>query len=52
MGDGPGFKNLAWIQPERKTALVILTNGERGIRLYSWLLRSLLREDPAALYWV
>jgi CubicO group peptidase (beta-lactamase class C family) len=52
MGDGPGFKNLAWVEPERKTALVILTNGERGIRLYSWLLRSLLREDPAALYWV
>lgn len=51
-GDGPGFKNFAWVQPARKTALVFLTNGDRGAALYAWVLRQLLREDPAALYWI
>jgi hypothetical protein len=51
-GDGPGFKHLAWIQPARKTALVFLTNGDRGTSLYSWLFRQLLQDDPAALYWI
>lgn len=52
MGDGPGFENLAWVAPERRTALILLTNGDRGSRLYSWIFRSVLRGDPAALYWV
>jgi CubicO group peptidase (beta-lactamase class C family) len=51
-GDGPGFKNFAWVQPARKAALVFLTNGDRGASLYAWVFRELLREDPAAFYWI
>ena len=51
-GDGPGFKNFAWVQPPRKTALVFLTNGDHGAELYGWVFRQLLREDPAAFYWI
>ena len=51
-GDGPGFKNFAWVQPSRKTALVFLTNGDHGAALYAWVFRKMLREDPAAFYWI
>jgi CubicO group peptidase (beta-lactamase class C family) len=51
-GDGPGFKNFAWVHPARRTALVFLTNGDRGAALYAWLFRQLLRDDPAAMYWI
>jgi CubicO group peptidase (beta-lactamase class C family) len=51
-GDGPGFKNFAWLQPATKTSLVFLTNGDRGASLYAWLFRKLLDEDPAAFYWI
>jgi CubicO group peptidase (beta-lactamase class C family) len=51
-GDGPGFKNFAWVQPSRKTALVFFTNGDRGAALYAWVFRELLREDSAAFYWI
>jgi CubicO group peptidase (beta-lactamase class C family) len=51
-GDGPGFKNFAWVQPSRKTALVLLTNGDRGAALYAWVFRRLTGEDPAAFYWI
>jgi CubicO group peptidase (beta-lactamase class C family) len=49
-GDGPGFKNFAWLQPERHLALVLLTNGEHGLQAYSSVLRNLLAAEPAALY--
>lgn len=51
-GDGPGFKNFTWIQPEQKTALVFFTNGEHGQSTYSLAFRQLLREDPASLAWI
>ena len=51
-GDGPGFKNFCWVQPARKTALVFFTNGDSGAALYAWLFRRLLKEDPAAFYWI
>lgn len=51
-GDGPGFKNFAWVQPERNTALVFFTNGDHGLQSYSSVLRNLLAEDPASLYWL
>jgi CubicO group peptidase (beta-lactamase class C family) len=51
-GDGPGFKHLAWIRPRAKTSAVFLTNGDRGQALYSWVLRRVLQEDPATLYWL
>jgi CubicO group peptidase (beta-lactamase class C family) len=51
-GDGPGFKNFAWVQPGRKIQLVFLTNGDRGAALYTWVFRQLTREDPAAFYWI
>ncbi len=51
-GDGPGVKNFAWIQPERKTVLVFFTNGDHGLPLYSAVFRKLLAEDPASLYWL
>ena len=51
-GDGPGFKNFAWVQPQRKTYLVLLTNGDHGQALYSWVVRKLLTEDPASLNWI
>lgn len=51
-GDGPGFKNFAWVHPARKTALVFLTNGDHGASMYAWLFRQLTREDPAAFYWI
>jgi len=50
-GDGPGFKNFAWVQPDRKTRLVLFTNGDRGAALYAWVFRQLTGEDPAAFYW-
>jgi len=51
-GDGPGFKNLCWIQPARKSALVFFTNGDSGAALYAWLFRQLMNEDPSAFYWI
>ena len=51
-GDGPGFKNFTWIQPERKTALVFFTNGDHGQSTYSYAFRQLLKEDPASLMWI
>lgn len=51
-GDGPGFKNFTWVQPERKTALVFFTNGDHGLQLYSFIFRKLLAQDPASLYWL
>ena len=51
-GDGPGFKNFTWIQPERKTALVLFTNGDHGQATYSYAFRQLLKEDPASLMWI
>jgi CubicO group peptidase (beta-lactamase class C family) len=51
-GDAPGFKNLAWVQPAKKTALVFFTNGDNGVALYAWMMRNLLSEDPACLYWI
>jgi CubicO group peptidase (beta-lactamase class C family) len=51
-GDGPGFKNLAWVQPGRKTALVLLTNGDNGQQAYSAVLQKLLEIDPACLHWI
>lgn len=51
-GDGPGFKNFTWIQPERKAALVFFTNGDHGQATYSVVFRQLLKEDPAALAWI
>ncbi|HEX6084421.1 MAG TPA: serine hydrolase domain-containing protein [Thermoanaerobaculia bacterium] len=51
-GDGPGFKHLAWIRPRAKTGVVFLTNGDRGQALYSRVLRRVLGEDPATLYWL
>lgn len=51
-GDGPGFKNFTWIQPERKTALVFFTNGDHGQPTYSAAFRQLLKEDPASLMWI
>jgi len=51
-GDGPGTKNLAWIEPHNDTAVCVFTNGERGAGLYSGVLRRLLSEDAAVFYWV
>lgn len=51
-GDGPGFKNFAWLQPEKKTAVAFFTNGDHGLSLYSVVFRKLLTEDPASLYWL
>ncbi|MEK6336821.1 MAG: serine hydrolase domain-containing protein [Acidobacteriota bacterium] len=51
-GDGPGFKNFAWVEPEKQTALVFLTNGDHGYQLYSAVFRQLLAEDPASLWWL
>lgn len=51
-GDGPGFKNFAWVQPERNTALVFFTNGDHGQQLYSAVFRKILNSDPASLYWL
>jgi CubicO group peptidase (beta-lactamase class C family) len=51
-GDGPGFKNFAWVQPDTQTALVFFTNGDHGLSAYSWAFRTLLAEDPASLAWL
>ena len=50
-GDGPGFKNFCWIQPDTQTALVIFTNGDHGQPAYSWVFRKLVG-DAAALAWI
>lgn len=51
-GDGPGFKNFCWVQPERKSALVFFTNGDSGAALYAWLFRQLTNGDLSAFYWI
>lgn len=51
-GDGPGFKNFAWVQPETQTAVVLFTNGDHGQPAYSWVFRALTGEDPASLAWI
>lgn len=51
-GDGPGFKNFTWIQPERKTVMVFFTNGDHGQPAYSAAFRQLLKEDPASMMWI
>ncbi len=51
-GDGPGFKNFAWVQPETQTALVLFTNGDHGQSAYSWAFRALTGKDPASLAWI
>jgi hypothetical protein len=50
-GDGPGFKNFAWVQPDTQTALVIFANGDHGEAAYSWVFRKLVG-DAAALAWI
>jgi CubicO group peptidase (beta-lactamase class C family) len=50
-GDGPGFKNFCWLQPDTQTALVIFTNGDHGHAAYSWVFRKLVG-DAAALAWI
>lgn len=51
-GDGPGYKNLALVHPQSKTALAIFTNGERGANLYAGILRQKLGRDAAVFYWI
>ena len=51
-GDGPGFKNFCWVQPARRSALVLFTNGDSGAALYAWLFRQLMNEDPSVFYWI
>ena len=50
-GDGPGFKNFCWIQPDTQAALVMFTNGDHGQSSYSWVFRKLVG-DVAALAWI
>src|SRR5688572_25963624 len=50
-GDGPGFKNFCWIQPDTQTAFVIFTNGDHGQPAYSWVFRKLVG-DAASLAWI
>ena len=50
-GDGPGFKNFTWVQPDTQTALVFFTNGDHGQAAYSWVFRKLVG-DAAALAWI
>ena len=51
MGDAPGYKTFAWIEPRRKACVAFFTNAERGAALYGWELRKALGRDSAALYW-
>jgi CubicO group peptidase (beta-lactamase class C family) len=50
-GDGPGFKNFAWVQPETNTYLVFFTNGDHGQAAYSFVFRKLVG-DVASLAWL
>ncbi len=50
-GDGPGFKNFCWVQPDTQTAIVIFTNGDHGQPAYSWVFRKLVG-DAASLSWI
>ncbi len=51
-GDGPGYKNFAWIEPEKKTALAFFTNGDHGLQTYSAAFRTIVGEDPLSLSWL
>jgi CubicO group peptidase (beta-lactamase class C family) len=51
-GDGPGYKNFAWIEPEKKTALAFFTNGDHGLQTYASAFRRILGEDPLSLSWL
>ena len=50
-GDGPGFKNFCWVQPDTQTSLVIFTNGDHGQPAYEWVFRKLVG-DVASLAWI
>ena len=50
-GDNPGFKNIYFADPVRERALVVLTNGDRGARVYERVVRARTGLDhPAFLF--
>jgi len=51
-GDGPGFKNFAWVHPATNTAVVFFTNGDHGQSAYSLAFRKLVGQDPASQAWI
>ena len=51
-GDNPGFKNFVVVEPAANSALVILTNGNAGARVYERVLRARTGVDHPAFLWI
>ena len=50
-GDNPGFKNFVAVDPQAGSGVAILTNGDRGARVYERVVRQMTGIDhPAFLY--
>jgi CubicO group peptidase (beta-lactamase class C family) len=50
-GDNPGFKHYAYADPGAKRAMVVLTNGDRGARVYERVIRTLSGIDRPGFLW-
>jgi CubicO group peptidase (beta-lactamase class C family) len=51
-GDNPGFKNFVVLEPARRSALVIFTNGNAGQRVYERVVRARTGIDHPAFLWI
>jgi len=50
-GDNPGFKHYAYADPGAKRAMVVLTNGDRGARVYERVIRTVSGIDRPGFLW-
>jgi CubicO group peptidase (beta-lactamase class C family) len=50
-GDNPGFKNIYFADPQRMSAIVVFTNGDRGARVYERVIRATTSTDHPAFLW-
>jgi hypothetical protein len=51
-GDNGAFKNFLYADPHTGHALLILTNGERGLRLCERVLRRVIGYEHPGFLWV
>lgn len=51
-GDNPGFKNIVFVEPARKEALAVFTNGDKGAAVYRNVVRATHRVEHPALLWL
>jgi CubicO group peptidase (beta-lactamase class C family) len=50
-GDNPGFKNFLVVDPRRRTAAVVFTNADSGMRVAERAVRAITGHDYGAFTW-